>query len=108
MITRITVALLCLFAIVSNAGAADAVAPALSARDLAGRISSVQEGASFVRLIMETKDAAGAAKGTLQLQIKQRRTGTATDLVYQVLWPKERKGEAVLLHQSAGAAKGLG
>src|SRR5208282_643555 len=41
-------------------------------------------------------------KMTLQLQIKQRRTGTTTDLVYQVLWPKERNGEGVLLHKADG------
>jgi hypothetical protein len=42
-----------------------------------------------------------------QLQIKERRTPTSTDLIYLVQWPKERKGEAVILHQeSGGAARG--
>ena len=50
--------------------------------------------------------AAGAAKTTLPLQLKERRTKSATDIVYQVLWPKERKGEAVLLHKAAGRAPG--
>ena len=104
MITRIAFAILCFFAIISHADAAEGDAPALSAKELAGRLSSMQEGASYVRLLMEMKDAGGATKGALQLQIKQRRTSAATDLVYQVLWPKERKGEAVLLHQSAGGA----
>ena len=40
----------------------------------------------------------------LQLQIKQRRTKSAIDMVYQVLWPKERMGEAILLHKEAGQA----
>ena len=40
----------------------------------------------------------------MQLQIKQRRTKTATDLAYQVLWPNEHKGEAVILHQDPGCA----
>ena len=30
----------------------------------------------------------------------------ATDLVYQVLWPNEHKGEAVILHQAQGTATG--
>ena len=38
--------------------------------------------------------------GTLQLQIKERRTKSEVDLVYQVLFPKDRKGEAVLLRRS--------
>jgi hypothetical protein len=46
-------------------------------------------------------------KRVLQLQIKERRTATAADLVYLVQWPKEQKGEAVILHQtSGGAARG--
>jgi hypothetical protein len=46
-------------------------------------------------------------KGVLQLQIKERGTPTATDLIYLVQWPKERKGEAVILHQDAdGAPRG--
>jgi hypothetical protein len=48
----------------------------------------------------------GGAKRVLQLQIKERRTKTTTDLVYQVLWPNEHKGEAVILHQAQGAATG--
>ena len=43
-------------------------------------------------------------KRVLQLQIKQRRTKTATDLVYLVLWPNDQKGKAVILHQDAGSA----
>ena len=49
---------------------------------------------------------AGAGQRVLQLQIKERRTKTSTDLVYQVLWPNELKGEAVILHQGQGGSKG--
>jgi len=55
-----------------------------------------------VRLLLEVKQTADNAKSALQVQIKERRTKTTADVVYQVLWPKERKGEAVLLHQTAG------
>lgn len=73
-----------------------------SANELAARLSALQQdGASYVRLKMEIK---GAAKETLQLQIKQRRTKGATELVYQVLYPKERKGESVLLRKIGGRA----
>jgi hypothetical protein len=76
-------------------------APAMSAADLAARLSaSRQDGSSYVRLRLETTQQAGAAKNVLQLQIKQRAAKSGTDIVYQVLWPKERKGESVLLRKS--------
>jgi hypothetical protein len=55
-----------------------------------------------VRLRLEIKQPGDTTKISLQLEIKERRTKTASDLVYQVLWPKERKGEGVLLHKTAG------
>lgn len=79
------------------AQAADAPA-ALSAADLATRLSATMEdGNALVRVRLDVK---GAADTTLQLQIKQRRTKNSTEVVYQVLWPKDRKGEAVLLQRS--------
>jgi hypothetical protein len=51
---------------------------------------------TYVRLRMEIQ---GAAKETLQLQIKERRTKNSSEVVYQVLYPKERKGESVLLRK---------
>ena len=85
----------------SSALAADAAPPVMSAPDLAARLSELQQdGSSYVRLKLEVQQP-GTAKVALQLQIKQRRTKMATDVVYQVLWPKERKGESVLLHKAA-------
>jgi hypothetical protein len=82
-----------------SAGAAD-TASVLSANDLASRLSALQQdGPSNVRLRMEVQQLSGAAKVVLQVQIKQRRTKTGTEVVYQILWPKERKGEAVLLRK---------
>ncbi len=75
-------------------------APVLSANDLAARLTTLQQdGASNVRLRMEVRQASSGSKVTLQVQIKQRRTKAGTEVVYQVLWPKERKGEAVLLRK---------
>lgn len=72
--------------------------PAMSATDLASRLSAtLEDGNSFVRVRLDVK---GAADTTLQLQIKQRRTKGSTEVLYQVLWPKERKGEAVLLRKA--------
>lgn len=84
------------------AGATDVDPAVLSAKDLAASLSALQDGTSYVRLRLEVKQPTDTTKISLQLQIKQRRTRTIADIVYQVLWPKERKGEAVLLHKSEG------
>jgi Outer membrane lipoprotein-sorting protein len=77
----------------------------LSARDIAARLSvNVQDGSSFVRLKLEIHGSAGGPKTVLQLQVKARRTARGTDLVYQVIWPKERKGESFLLRKAADRA----
>jgi hypothetical protein len=102
LILRVPAAVLGLGLLASSVGGADTEPPAMSAGDLAARLSALRDGTSYVRLRLEVKQSSGATKTVLQLQIKQRRTKTATDLVYQVLWPKERKGEAVLLHQVDG------
>ena len=84
------------FALACTLRAAEPAAP-MSANELAARLSALrQDGSSYVRLRMEIN---GAKKETLQLQIKQRRTKNATEVVYQVLFPKERKGESVLLRK---------
>jgi len=85
----------------SSATAQEADAKALAAQ-LAG---FQQDGSSFARVKMDGKSADGA-KFALQLQIKQRRTANSTEVVYQVLWPKERAGEAVLLKQAGGEMSG--
>src|SRR5678815_325970 len=69
----------------------------MTAKELASALSALrQDGASYVRLRMEIK---GTTKETLQLQIKERRTTNSSEVVYQVLYPKERKGESVLLRK---------
>ena len=70
----------------------------MTANELSSRLSALrQNGISYVRLRMEIK---GAATETLQIQIKERRTKTSSEVVYQVLFPKERKGESVLLRKT--------
>ena len=63
---------------------------------LAAKLRAKESGSSVVRIRMQ----GGTSNQTLQLQIKSRVTGAASDIVYQVLFPKERKGESVLLHRS--------
>lgn len=93
--------ILCLLGLISTT---TTIAADLTAADIAGRLNALQQdGTSYVRLKLEVQQP-GAAKVALQLQIKQRRTRNATEVVYQVLWPKERKGEAVLLRKSANQA----
>jgi Outer membrane lipoprotein-sorting protein len=80
----------------------DASGAELSAKELASAVSAKQQGDAYVRLRLQVKPSGNASEETLQIQIKERRTKSATDLVYQVLWPQTQKGESVLLHQEAG------
>ena len=65
-----------------------------SGSDLAAKLRAKVTVATFVRIRMQS----GAA--TLQVQIKSRVSDAAADIVYQILFPKERKGESVLLHRA--------
>jgi Outer membrane lipoprotein-sorting protein len=100
MILRIATACCCLALVLSSARSADPAPQALSATELAARLSAwQQDGPSYVRLRMEIKQPPGTTKKALQVQIKARRTTTSTDVFYQILWPKERKGETLLLRK---------
>ena len=103
MILRSFAASLGLLLLSPFANAAEAEASPLSASEIAARISAKDNGTSYIRVRMETS---GSEKGVLQLQIKSRSTNAASDLVYQVLFPKERKGEAVLLRKSGSRLSG--
>ena len=84
-----------------RAAAAEAAPSTISAGDLAARLNAwQQDGFSYVRLRMVVSEPAG--KNSFQIQIKGHRTKSSTDVVYQILWPKERKGEGVLLQKAAG------
>lgn len=85
--------------------AADPGAGPMSAPELAARLDSLREGSALIRSKLEIRSP-DVGQRILQLQIKERRTKTSTDLVYQVLWPNELKGEAVILHQGQGGSKG--
>ncbi len=84
----------------SSSVALGAEAAAMSAADIAGKLNADrQDGTSYVRLRMEINGG-----GALQLQTKERRSAGGSDVVYQILFPKERKGESVLLRKGAGKA----
>src|SRR3954468_7017934 len=65
-----------------------------SGSDLAAKLWAKESGSKFIRIRIQ------AGSDTLQVQIKSRVAGSVSDIVYQILFPKERKGESVLLHRS--------
>src|SRR2546421_2836539 len=67
-----------------------------SGSELAAKLRAKESGSTFVRIRMQ----GGSGNQTLQVQIKSRVSDAASDIVYQILFPKERKGESVLLHRS--------
>jgi outer membrane lipoprotein-sorting protein len=84
---HLILAVICL-ALPQFASAAD------SGSELAAKLRAKESGSTFVRIRMQVGGA------TLQVQIKSRVSDAAADIVYQILFPKERKGESVLLHRS--------
>ena len=63
-------------------------------------------GGIYVRLRMEHRDAAGK-QTVLQAQLKRRSTSDGgSETLYQLLFPKERKGEALLLRVKGGSFSG--
>ena len=82
--------------VLTSASAADGTA-------LANKLaSSAEDGSSIARVRMRiAPEGAGYNDGTVyQLQVKARRTTGSSQVLYQLLWPRERKGEALLLKQS--------
>jgi hypothetical protein len=77
--------------------------PTIGAEELARQIEAASEGNAQIRSQLVVRSLDGG-KRVMQLQIKQRRTRTVTDLAYRVLWPNEHKDEAVILQQDAGSA----
>jgi len=76
-----------------------------SAAEIAAQLSGKREsGSTDVRLRMELQPSPAAEKATFQIQIKERRTSAGADVAYVILWPKERKGEALLVRQRSGSA----
>src|SRR2546423_13869159 len=61
---------------------------------LAAKLRAKESGSTLVRIRMQ------AGNQILQVQIKSRVSAGAADIVYQILFPKERKGESVLLHRA--------
>ena len=77
----------------------------LSAKQLAASMRDRMLGTARIRVRLET-NAVGAQAPVLQLLIKERRTSRRTDVAYEVLWPKEQKGEVVLLQQYGRSVPG--
>ena len=72
----------------------------VSGSELSAKLRAKENGSTFVRIRMQLGGE------TVQIQIKSRVSGAAADIVYQILFPKERKGESVLLHRSGHKSTG--
>lgn len=88
---------------------ADAGEETLSAGDLAAQLSeAVEDGDSATRLRLKIEPSEGEGEAVMQIQVKARRSAGKTEIMYQVLWPKDRKGRAFLIQREGkGAAKGV-
>lgn len=73
------------------------------ASDLAAALRAKEEGSQFIRVRMKI---GSGENQILQLQIKSRVSNATSDIVYQILFPKERKGEGVLLHRTGEKLSG--
>lgn len=81
--------------------------PRTAAELIAGVKAAKPAGGVYARLRLE-HSAAGGAATTLQVQVKRRPAPDGgTDSLYQVLFPKERKGEGLLLHIKSGNFTGF-
>lgn len=83
---------------VSSIQAAEPTAQTLADQLRAAR----RDGNTNIRMRMDIKDVTGGPGTTLQLLIKSRRNDKVTEVVYQILWPRERKNEAILLRLEHG------
>jgi hypothetical protein len=64
--------------------------------------AAVEDGDATARVRLNS-----AETGVLQVRIKSRRTAAESAVVYEILWPEERRGEAFVLRQSGtGAVRG--
>jgi hypothetical protein len=84
------------------AGQTPTTSQTLTAEQIVAKVIAARRTSGFrvhAKLI-RTPPGAGAAKETRQLLIKSRREGEATKTLYQVLWPAQFAGEAILVEDS--------
>lgn len=73
---------------------------------IAGVKAAKPSGSIYARIRLEHSAASGAST-TLQVQVKRRPTeGDGSESLYQVIFPKERKGESLLLKVQGGRFTG--
>ncbi|MBX7211713.1 MAG: outer membrane lipoprotein-sorting protein [Verrucomicrobiaceae bacterium] len=77
-----------------------------TAAQLIGAVKAAKPaGCVYARLRMEHRDA-GGKQTVLQAQLKRRPLPEGSETLYQLLFPKERKGEALLLRVKGGGFSG--
>lgn len=90
--------LLCSLVAGSSIWAAEWTAPQLAEKMAA----AVEDGDATARVRLDSPQT-----GVLQVRIKSRRSASKSAVLYEILWPEERKGEAFALRQSGtGAVQG--
>lgn len=78
-----------------------------TAAQLIGAVKAAKPtGGLYARLRMEHKGADGKFL-VLQAQLKRRQTSDGSETLYQILFPKERKGESLLLRIKGGDFSGV-
>lgn len=86
-----------------------AAAEDLTAKQLIAKVEAAQKTSGFrtrAKLTKSTPDS--KTQEVMQLVIKCRRQGEATRMLYQILWPKQAMGQALVVETSAdGAVSGF-
>jgi hypothetical protein len=110
-VSRVCVIVLCaaiLFSAESHSTFSQAGAQALTADQLVAKVVASRRTTGFrirAKLIRSTLSSMGGSdsnkdKDTRQILIKGRRDGEATKLLYQVLWPTQFAGDAIVVEDS--------
>ena len=73
-----------------------------SPKELAAAMRPRPSSGFFLRMKIDSSGG-GQARSNLQVQVKGRRIGEVTDLLYQIQFPKKRQGEGVLIRWKNGS-----
>ena len=78
-----------------------------SASEICAKLNAVvEDGSALTRMRMNVGPSASTRRTVLQIQVKARRSNSKTDVVYQLLWPTNRRGEAFVVSKSDGKSAG--
>src|SRR6266567_8757339 len=72
----------------------------LAVEELINKLAARNSETVSIRAKLTVTDPASGVRNATQILVKQRRAGEVRTLLYQVLWPPSRKGEALCLEKS--------